>query len=243
MKNILAKLLKNLNLMGVFGFVLFFISITTLALFFVSVALTIWREGFHSMGFCLTSSCVIVVKEGFSGSIYLIEQGLKLLAGVAAIFGVYIALKNYLVSVSSTALTGHIGYLKLFQEYLTSEVEHRDTLSLSEINIFQWYNNIFPESVEGNVRVSDEYVQNLCNIREAIQVTNKSLTSASERYDYKEHQTRLIPAFDTIGIKISRSPKNDFFAAEGQLLALVDAVNMTFSVEAEPLALIDRKYL
>jgi hypothetical protein len=243
MENTAAKFLKNSNLLYLFGIALSSISIITLVLFFISIVFTIWLEGFYSMDFCLSSSCLMVVKEGFSGAIYLIEQGLKLLAVVTAIFGVYIALRNYLVSVSSTALTGHIGYLKLFQEYLTSEVEHKDMLSLSEINIFHWYNKIFPESVEGNVHVSKEYLQNLCSIRTAIQKTNLSLTSAREKYDYKQHQSRLIPAFDTIGIQISRSPKNDFFAAEGQLLELVDAVNMTFSVETEPLTLMDRKYL
>lgn len=243
MENGHAKFLDNSNLLFLFGIILATISGITICIFIISVALTIWQEDYINMDFCLSSSCVLSVKSGFLGSIYLVEQGLKLAAGVAAIFGVFIALRSYLVSVSAAALTGHIGYLRLFQDYITSEVERRDKLSLSNIDVFRWYNKIFPQSVNGNVqKPSQEYIQDLKSIENAIQATNDSLRSSSGQYNYNHHQTQLIPLFKAIGIEVSRAPRNDFFAAEDQLLELIDSVNMTFSVTTEPLHVIHRRY-
>lgn len=229
--------------MTLFRNVLILVFVLTMCTSLASVYSTLIDERYIDAKICFNSSCIEEFKRAFSGSIYIVEQGMKALGAATAIFGVYIALQRYLISVSSAALSGHISHLKLFQDYLISEVSRRNLLSIESIDVFVWYNQIFPSSSQGNIVASQEYKTAIENIAGVIKKTNSTLASESAKYDYKNHQTLLIAAVKKIGINLARMPKNDFFMVEHQVLNLVDAVNLTFDVDATSLRQINRQYV
>ena len=183
--------------------------------------------GFDSL--CFLSGCIVDFKEKFSGAIGILEFG----ASVAYIFifagGVYIALKNYLTSVSSSALSGHINHLTMFKDYMVDEIDKYRSLKAQKINFYCWYRLAFPKSSEGNILVSDNYRKAVNNIEASINETNESINSPKGGYGYKKHQDRMIESLKPLGIQMENLPKNNFNEVEFEIFGLIDSFNHTFT--------------
>jgi len=155
----------------------YFISIFLIFLSTIVSALWSFYETYrhYGLGFdnlCFLSGCVVEFKEQFSGVIGILEFG----ASVAYIFifasGVYIALKNYLTSVNSSALSGHINHLTMFKDYMVDEIKNYGSLKAQKINVYCWYRLAFPKSSAGDISVSDNYKNSVNDIKGAINKTN-----------------------------------------------------------------------
>ncbi|MCK7596464.1 retron Ec48 family effector membrane protein [Microbulbifer sp. CAU 1566] len=188
----------------------------------------------NNLSFCLTSKCITLFSQIFSGPLEILENGSKVIGAYVGVCGVYIALKTYLISVRSSALSGHVSHLNLFRSHIESEIAKRSSLSTSRIDVFLWYRLMFPNSPSGDTKTSRTYKELIIQVHNEIGNTNKTLNDAShgEAYCYKDHQSRLIIALENLGIKMERMPKNNFFEVETQVLDLIDSVNMTFSMDA-----------
>jgi hypothetical protein len=219
------------------------IAAITILLSFISACATLSLAGYVDRSLCFTADCIAEFRRGYSGVEYIVSSGLKLLGAIVAIFGVYIALKKYLISAASAALTGHTEYLQLFQRYLMTEIDRREYLNASDIDIFFWYSRIFPKSAEGDVSISIDYLDNIKKLADVINKTNKSMSPGPSRYDYKEHQSAFIVAAERLGIRVQRLPKNDFTDMECQLLEFIDAVNVSFAPNATKLTDIKQLYV
>lgn len=200
---------------------------------FFASAVSYWRTISNSSlnldDICMTSRCIINFYEMFSGTFKIMQFGGALAWIFVFVSGVYIALKNYLISVKSTALSSHISHLSMFKEYLEGEVQKYDMLKLKKINIYDWYRLAFPYSSKGDISVSNEYSSVIGEIVSAIEETNKSINSAKGGYGYRKHQDRIKDVFNPLGIDITYLPKNDFHEIELQVLKLIDSVNHTFT--------------
>lgn len=192
---------------------------------------------------CLHSNCIINFKKIFSGTFEILGFGISAIWIFVLVSGVYIALKNYLTSVKSTALSSHISHLTMFKDYIEEEISKLDTLKSKRINIFVWYSLAFPNSRDGDIEVSTAYSSAIDKICDAVEHTNDSINSPKGEYGYRKHQERLISTVSSLGIKLSFLPKNDFHNVENDLFLLIDSVNQTFSNSTQKLSNIKRDYL
>ncbi|WP_100638356.1 retron Ec48 family effector membrane protein [Marinobacter salexigens] len=214
---------------------------------FVFSVLSYWQTLSNSSlsfeDFCLASQCVLNFEKTFSGTIKIMQFG----AAVAWIFvfvsGVYIALKNYLTSVRSTALSGHISHLSMFKEYLEGEVVKFGMLKLKEIDVYKWYGFAFPNSSKGDISVSKKYLYAVSEILSVIEETNLSIKSPKGGYGYRKHQDRVKRALAPFGIDMPYLPKNNFNDVEIQIFNLIDSVNHTFTDLSDVISDCDRDYV
>ncbi|MEZ0535001.1 retron Ec48 family effector membrane protein, partial [Enterobacter sp. KB-221C9] len=117
------------------------------AVFFViSFISTGIQERFFERDFCFHNTCILNFTNGYSQSLLILQATFILLGLVASIGGIVVALLGYTNSVSVSALGNHISHFKIFQEYLSYEINKRDRLSSSSFDIFKWYNIIFNKS-------------------------------------------------------------------------------------------------
>jgi hypothetical protein len=184
-------------------------------------------------GICFSSECLVHFYSIFRVPIDLVIEGFTLIAFVAAIFGSIIALGNYHVSVKSSALAGHISHLKLFQDYVEGEsikagIDHRNC-----VDIYLWYRNMFPDSSQGDVKISDYYKNLVKRLIHEVERSDSSLRAPNvvEKYTFTngDHQRRLIEALASIGVSISRKEPKIFSELETSAFRLIDSVNLTFS--------------
>ncbi|GGY68754.1 retron Ec48 family effector membrane protein [Marinobacter zhanjiangensis] len=186
----------------------------------------------HDLGFddlCFLSNCVTSFREKFSGTIEILGFGSSVAYIVIFASGVYIALNNYLTSVKSSALSGHIGHLTMFKDYMVDELKKYGALKSQKVNVYRWYRLAFPLSSKGDITVSEEYklaVRGLCH---AIQITNKSINSPKGGYGYRKHQDRMIEALKPFGIEMTNLPRNNFNDVEFEIFGLIDSFNHTFT--------------
>jgi len=205
-------------------------------IFFSTIAAALWSffETYYYYNFsfdnlCFLSGCILEFKEKFSGAIEILEFG----SSVAYIFifagGAYIALKNYLTSVNSAALSGHINHLTMFKDYMFDEVKKYRSLKTQKINVYCWYRLAFPKSSEGKILVSDNYRKVVNGIKYSIIKTNESISSPKGEYGYRKHQDRIIEALKPLGIEMAYLPKNNFTEVEFEIFGLIDSFNHTFT--------------
>lgn len=200
----------------------------------------------RQLNFCLSSQCIRNFAFIFSGPISIIKAGVFLIGAFVSISGVYIALKNYIVSVSSSALTGYVNHLNLFRSFITDEIEVKTHITRMGVDPFSWHLAMFPQASFGDINIYPSYNNLIETIIKEIEYTSSSITKPTSqiRYDYKDHQTRIIKALSPLGISVSRMPKNNFFEAETQILDLIDSVNRTFAhSQIRTLGDIRRQYL
>jgi len=203
-------------------------------------------------GMCFSSACLDRFYSHFSGSVKIVTEGVTIIAFLAAISGSIIALDNYWTSVNSSALSGHINHLKLFQSYVETECLKFGINCVESVDTFLWYRSMFPESRRGNVNVSKGYVDRVKVIRSEIAKSANALSKPSfdKKYTFTnhDHQRRIIASFAEIGVSISRNEPKQFFATETAAIRLVDSVNLTFSggddsLASIPICNVERSYL
>lgn len=208
-----------------------FFAVAILALSLFSYLYTLKDVGWQSLKFCLRSECVEQFEIIFSGPIKIVKSGLIFLGLSVSGSGVIVALMTYRLSVKSAALSGYIGHLNLFRSYMDGELKGCPNISVASIDSYKWYDLMFPDAPLGRVFVSKNYVRLVVSVKRELETTSALLSASGQktRYDYKEHQSRLINALLPFGINITRMPRNNFFEAESQIVGLIDSINRTFS--------------
>jgi hypothetical protein len=192
---------------------------------------------------CFSSKCFNDFEVMYSGAILVLKFCVSLVWIYVLVSGVYIALKNYLMSVRTSALSSHVSHITMFKNYVEDEVGRIDGLRNKKINVFVWYQLAFPLSPSGDVSISEEYDKTINIINSAVNDTNESMTSPKGRYSYKIHQDRMIKAVKPLGISLDRLPRNDFYRVEEEIFELIDSVNQTFSKDSTVLSNLTRSYI
>ena len=181
---------------------------------------------------CFSSDCVDNFFNNFSGTVRILKEGGTIIAFMAALYGTVIALKHYLVSVKSSALSGHISHFELFQNYVETEAKKVGMNSFSSVNTFFWYRAMFPNSKSGDVSVSKQYKKLVMKIISEADILDSSLSKPGvenkHTYTTYDHQWRIINSLSNIGISLSKKDPSDFLASEVAAFRLVDSVNFTF---------------
>jgi hypothetical protein len=222
----------------------------------LSFLYTIFSSNMQVTNFCFTSDCIKNFSKKIEGVITIFSLTAWLLTSIATVGAVLIALLSYKTgvdsyktgldtyktSVDNSNLTNHIAHLNMFRDFINGEMAKRNHIHQEKVNIYKWYNIIFPQSRDGLVIVSDAYYTHVGNIKEVIERSNGQKTNITEWFDYKKHQEAIIEATSVLGLKVSRGPKNIFFEVECQVFELIDCVNITFSKIDYELADIKRLY-
>jgi len=184
-------------------------------------------------GFCFSSICIKNFTNTFTGGLRILENGIKYIALLAAIYGAMIALNNYKLSLKTSSLTSHISHLSLFQNYIEKESKKIGIYDSSTIDTFHWYRIMFPDSKRGNVEISNQYKRLLKDLDEQIILSDTSISTANSEIKYtftnSDHQRRIILALSKIGIILSRQKMSEFFESESNIFRLLDSVNATFT--------------
>lgn len=189
--------------------------------------------GFHnkifSKEFCLENSCLQYFNEMFSSSIEIFTGSLEALSFIATTGGILVALQSYITSSQASTIANHISHFSIFQTFISNEVCKRDRISIYSIDVFAWYQAIFPNSRNGEISACDKYKEQISNISSEINISNKQTTTPSrEGFRYKEHQDRMISCLSPIGIGISRATRNGYFEIEDQVISLINSVHRAF---------------
>jgi hypothetical protein len=196
---------------------------TSIAIFSIS------KGGLFSRNICFTYQCIDTFFSTLDKVISFVEFSLKVLVSSVTIFGVYHALNNYLSSIDASRANIHLTHLNTFKNYLILEVSSHDRLKIKSFNTFKWYNIAFPFSPSGKLGVGKNYENWINELNVEIKVSNDLVQGVTPSgYDYKKHQGRIIKVMNKIGINCPRLPRNDFYELEGEIILLIDKVNLEF---------------
>ena len=210
----------------------------------ISLIWTAYVDEIYNYNLCLTNECIKYTYTLFEYSLKGFSITITLLTSIATIGGIIVALLNYVSTTNSSALNNHIAHFKIFNDYLFFEIEKRDRLNISAIDIFKVYNLIFDKSRTGIMDVSEEYRNDISSLNIEIERSNEfSQTASSESFRYKIHQERMINIFKKFGIELDFHPRNDFYEIEGQLLDLVSTINQAFCTESALPEIPRRQYI
>lgn len=191
---------------------------------------------------CLRSQCIEKYKSIFSGTISLLIFFASTFTTLITFLGAWLALKSYLSSAESSAISNYISHFNLFTNYIDKEVQKSNTLKLSRIDTFLWYNRIFPNIKNGDATPSNEYLECIKKIKKTIEETCERVKSKEKDYNYNKHQKAMCDATIEIGIYLSSLPKNNFDAVESDLVKTIDSVNRTFTNFNINLSELERPY-
>jgi len=178
---------------------------------------------------CVEKGCIedFISVFGFSYSIF--KSFFDVVVGAITAVGIYFAIKNYFLNSESTKMYNHIENLKLFNDFVDSELNKLNLVSPKSINHFKLYNSIYPQSKKGVLKKSIRYEAVVIKINDEIRKSNDDVKSYSE-YDfkYKVHQDRLIKILFDIGIELSSGTRLEFYKIERQVYEFINIVNKEF---------------
>lgn len=201
----------------------------------IILGLLVWDiydiNSFYDKSFCISHKCLKSFGLSFNDAIEFLGLSLKLLLTSVTIFSIYYALKNYISATNAAKTTIHLTNLNTFKDYLTSESKFENVFNIRKIDILKWYNIIYPDSRIGELYVSENYKSKIQKVNALIDESNACFSGDSEEirfFDYKKHQTKMINALKTIGITLSRAPRNNFTDTEKSVFDLINKVNKEF---------------
>lgn len=196
--------------------------------------------------FCLSPDCLELFFTTLINFPVMIDFLLGVLVSGVSIYVVSHALIHYLNSIETSRSNVYLVHLNTFNTFLTSEVENYTRLDIKSFDVFKWYNLAFPDARNGRIQVGGNYVEFISNINSEIKTSNNidgGKKSSVERFDYKDHQSRIIKAVNEIGTKLPRAPRNDFYEIEGDMFSLINKVNTEFCFLERDGKLFERKYI
>ncbi|MFM5229647.1 retron Ec48 family effector membrane protein [Aeromonas media] len=191
---------------------------------------------------CFSSACFEFFFDELEPAFKVLQAGGWLLTLLGTLGGAFLALKNYLDSIKHNAFNNHVNHIRLFSDFVNAELMKHSGISSNMVDVFHWYNVIFPYSAEGKMDVSNEYYHIVDSI--ALEIYNSNGVVAQNANIYiMEHQERMQSIFYLIfGIKMGKLPKNDYLRVESEVFSFIDKVNKTFTKESLALSSIERKY-
>lgn len=198
------------------------------------LSISIWictsmQENLFSLDICFTNKCVSDFGDSISTSLAVAKSTLDICVAVATIGGIFVALLSYINTANNNALTNHIEHLKVFSEYLESEIKKRDRLRSELFDSLLLYSTIFNESRHGNTAVSKEYIEFIVQLNNIVIESNQRCTTGTPGgFSYRDHQKSIRDHLAKSGITVYLAPRNDYMMMEAQLFSLINRVNQSF---------------
>lgn len=199
-------------------------------------------EELYSKPFCLSSGCVSDFVEDYGAPLQILAGTLSFLTSIAAVGGILVALLTYITTNKTNVLTSHITHLSGFQQYVGNELKSAGVISPTSIDVFKFYNLIFPESKEGRMIVGSGYEESIEGLNAAMNYYENVATRPKRPYSYKQHQKMMQLEFAKIGFTIREAPKNDYYEVEEAMLDLIRKTNASFCQSRVLPAIVARKY-
>lgn len=228
---------KNLNTFLLF---IFIVAGLVLVLFLFSASTIVYQDLRHK-DFCFSSECYTFAFKKIEPATQILLAGGWFLTLFGTLGGALIALTSYLTSIKHNAFNNHLSHIRLFSDFVNTELIKHSGISKNKIDIFHWYNLIFPNSSDGNMSISQDYYDRIKNVKLEIVTSNNIVTEKANIY-MVEHQKRMLPKFEGVfGIKMDVLPKNDYIRVEEEIFIFIDKVNKTFT--NNPISLSDQKRL
>lgn len=213
----------------VLGLLLTFIFLVGLGLSFAAFFASSLDGQLFSKSFCFTTSCLEEYFSDVGQSLVIAKATFDLCVAIATIGGIFVALLSYFNASGSAALANHIEHLKVFCEYIDSEVEKKDRLSAQLIDSLLLYGFIFNQSRSGRTSVSKDFNDLILGLNVIIQESNAICAAgASSGFDYNKHQRRVRDHLAPAGITIYMAPRKDYFEMEQQILSLLHRIGQSF---------------
>lgn len=213
----------------VLGGLISLILLAGIILSLITLTSTLFASSSFDRSLCLTNACVkeffIETDQTFSIAKATFDLGVA----IATIGGIFVALLSYFTTASNGALTNHIEHLKVFGEYLESEISKREKLSTQSIDRLLLYGLIFSQSRVGKTTVSIEYREFLNQLNLIISESNeRCVVGTPGGFSYNEHQRKVKGHMAQAGILVYHAPRNDYFEMEEQLFSLIHRISQSF---------------
>lgn len=224
-------------------FILCGIAIIGYGFFTTTALITIFSGENSKNSICFDASCVEQFTKEISGSLAIAGATSELLVTIATVGGIVVALMSYVSGVNNSAFSNHLTHYSTFQSYVISEISKRDRISPSSIDIFSWYNMIFPRSKLGEMTVEQSYIDFTDKLNNNIRLSNDQISlSTEETFRYKPHQERIKETLSEIGIDVTSQPRVQFFEIEDQIFSLISCINQAFCTKGKIGNLVKRNY-
>lgn len=205
---------------------------------------TLSKKNVNGLDICFSNSCVQNFASIFSSSFKVLEIGASVSLGITTVYGIYIALQNYISHQETTKFSNHLANYQLFKSFVSTEVENTHRLSAKAINTFKFYNLIFPKSREGILTPSESYKYFLYELDSVINNSNTKIIDLKlGEFKYKPHQQNIKILLCKAGIEVEYLPRRDFYEIESDVFKLIDRVNSEFCHYADMPTLPKRKYI
>jgi hypothetical protein len=233
---------QPVSLLGL-GVLLLLIALIGLGLSIAVLVSSSLQENLFSFQFCLQKQCVKDYLEAIDQALVIAKATFDLCVAIATVGGIFVALLSYFNSAGTAALANHIEHLKVFCEYLDSEIKKRDRISGELIDYLLLYGFIFNQSRSGKTSVSDEYKILINGLNKIIENSNAMCKKgASMGFDYRRHQEKIRDHLAPVGITLFIAPRNDYFETEGQLFSLLHRLGQSFCAPGSVPEIISRDY-
>tara|TARA_R110001632_G_scaffold41641_1_gene104809 strand:+ start:38190 stop:38888 length:699 start_codon:yes stop_codon:yes gene_type:complete len=195
------------------------------------------QADYYNLDLCITYNCLSYFFSAFDGVVEIIEFYVVNLFYLISMVSLYVATQHYIKSNISTNMATHISNANTFKSHIEEDVLRSNIVGLSAIDSYKWYNIVYPESRNGFLLVSENYKDKIKIISKIIEESNKD-----NKLDYKNHQSKMIPALKQIGIEVGRSPRNNFNETEQYVLKLIKKINKEFCFVDNQVSIVEAKY-
>ena len=193
-----------------------------------------------TFSFCITESCLNVVKDNFGSSLLLIDWIFKTLAVWVTVVSLVLGIKTYQLSNKNSELSeqnsiinNHINNFKMFCDFIDSEIDESRLIKRSKINVYSLYSLIFPNSMDGRFREFVGYQGEVAKVRSYLISASNDFKymkgGPSKTFDYMMHQERVMKLFIPFGISLDKMHRNDFYMIEDELIQFIDVITKTFT--------------
>lgn len=200
-----------------------------LLLFSVVLVQTSYREQLFSKELCFAQVCVDYYLKEVGTAFSIAKSTLDVCVSVATVGGIFVALLSYFNTSGNAALTNHIEHLKVFGDYLESEIKKRDRLSSNLIDNLLLYGMIFNQSRSGKTTISGEYRDFIFDLNKIIIESNsRCATTTPSGFSYVAHQKKVRDHLAKAGVTVYLAPRNDYFEMESQLFSLLHRISQSF---------------
>lgn len=228
---------KNLN---TFLLIIFIVAGLVLFLFLCSASTIVYQDLRHK-DLCFSSECYTFAFKKIEPATQILLAGGWFLTLFGTLGGALIALTSYLTGIKHNAFNNHLSHIRLFSDFVNAELMKHSGISKNKIDVFHWYDLIFPNSSDGNMSISQDYHNQINDIKQEI-VTSNNIVAEKANIYMVDHQKRMLPKLEGVfGIKFDILPKNDYIRIEEEIFIFIDKVNKTFT--KNPISLSGQKRL
>lgn len=211
------------------GYALLAIFLSGMILAALIFFLTIICAQMYTRPWCWSNDCIKSFFGETDQSFLIAKSTIDLCVAAATVGGIFVALLSYITSSKNGALTNHIEHLKVFCDYLASEINKRDRLTPELIDSLVLYEFIFDQSRSGRTTVSKSFIEFVKTTNTIIEESNsKCQKGVVGGFSYNEHQKKMKQHFAEAGVTLYMAPRNDYFETEGQLFSLLDRISQSF---------------